>query len=200
MSWDPWPRPVRDRPWGQRSVHRLAKMTSRSRFGAFVYTVAPLRTDMGAQECTQIGENGLSVLFWGIRVHCCAVADRRGDAGVYTDRRKWTLDAVLGHSCTLLRRDSPRRQPTLTPEEPYDISLFIGANTLDVSLIACCLGSTMLYATVGSATHNVPSRPVGWGPQSIARTSTWLMIASRSAGSYSPVFGDIAAADATAME
>ena len=41
MSWDPWPRPVRDRPWGQRSVHRLAKMTSRSRFGAFVYTVAP---------------------------------------------------------------------------------------------------------------------------------------------------------------
>ena len=25
------------------------------------------------QECTQIGENGLSVPFWGIRVHCCAV-------------------------------------------------------------------------------------------------------------------------------
>ena len=26
-----------------------------------------------------------------------------GDAGVYTDRLKWPLDAVLGHSCTLLR-------------------------------------------------------------------------------------------------
>ena len=26
------------------------------------------------QECTQIGENGLSVPFWGICVHCCAVA------------------------------------------------------------------------------------------------------------------------------
>jgi len=38
----------------------LAKMTSRSRFGAFVYTVAPLWTDMGAQECTQIGGNGSS--------------------------------------------------------------------------------------------------------------------------------------------
>ena len=30
---------------------------------------------------------------------------RRGDdAGVYTDRWKWPLGAVLGHSCTLLRR------------------------------------------------------------------------------------------------
>ena len=27
----------------------------------------------------------------------------RGDAGVYTDRRKWPLGAVLGHLCTLLR-------------------------------------------------------------------------------------------------
>ena len=27
----------------------------------------------------------------------------RGDAGVYTDWRKWPLGAVLGHSCTLLR-------------------------------------------------------------------------------------------------
>ena len=121
------------------------------------------RAVVGMQECTQIGKNGLSVPFWGIRVHCCAVADRRGDAGVYTGRRKWTLDAVLGHSCTLLRRDSPRRQPTLTPEEPYDISLFIGANTLDVSLIACCSGSTMLYATVGSATHNAVTAG-GLGP------------------------------------
>ena len=30
----------RARPWGRRSVHRLAKMTSRSCFGSFVYTVA----------------------------------------------------------------------------------------------------------------------------------------------------------------
>ena len=29
------------------------------------------------QECTQIGENGLSTPFWGICVHCCA-AIRRG--------------------------------------------------------------------------------------------------------------------------
>jgi len=29
-----------ERPWGRRSVHKSAKMASRSRFGAFVYTVA----------------------------------------------------------------------------------------------------------------------------------------------------------------
>ena len=77
----------RERPWVCRSVHRSAKMGSRSRFGAFVYTVATLWTDVRTQECTQIGKNGLSTPF-------------------------------LGHLCTLLRRDSPRRQPTLTPEEP----------------------------------------------------------------------------------
>ena len=49
----------------------MAKMAPRSRFGSFVYTVAPLWTGAGTQECTQIGENGLSEPFWAIRVHCC---------------------------------------------------------------------------------------------------------------------------------
>ena len=105
-------------PPGAKSVHRLAKTASWSCFGPFVYTVAPLWTDVGTQECTQIGGNGLSTPFRGICVHCCAVADNRGYARVYTDWHKWTLDAVSGHLCTLLRRDSPRRQPTRTPEEP----------------------------------------------------------------------------------
>ena len=85
-------------PWGRRSVHKSVEMASRSYFGAFVYTVAT-REDRSSD---------------------------RGDAGVYTDWRKWPLDAVLGHLCTLLRRDSPRRQPTRTPEEPKkDMSLRI---------------------------------------------------------------------------
>ena len=50
----------REQPWVCRSVHRSAKMASRRRFGAFVYTVALLWTDEGTQECTQIGANGLS--------------------------------------------------------------------------------------------------------------------------------------------
>ncbi len=65
----------RTRPGERRSVHKSAKMASRHRFGAFVYTVA-----------TREGH-----------------ASGRGDAGVYTDWRKWPLGAVLGHLCTLLR-------------------------------------------------------------------------------------------------
>ena len=96
--------------WGRRSVHRLAKTASRRRFGAFVYTVASRGSrerPWGAPECTQIGENGLSTPFWGICVHCCDAGVARADGGgkgVYTDRRKRPLDAVLGHLCTLLRR------------------------------------------------------------------------------------------------
>ena len=65
----------RARPGERRSVHKLVEMASRSCFGAFVYTVAT----------------------------CEGHARVRGDAGVYTNRRKWPLGAVLGHSCTLLR-------------------------------------------------------------------------------------------------
>ena len=63
-------------PRGQRrrSVHRSAKKASRGRFGALVYTVATcgiVRAAMATQECTQIGKNGLSGPFRGVRVHCC---------------------------------------------------------------------------------------------------------------------------------
>ena len=68
--------------------------------GLVAYPVA--RGAVGTQECTQIGENGLSESFRGICVHCCNVVDRRGDAGVYTDRRKRPLGVVSGHLCTLL--------------------------------------------------------------------------------------------------
>ena len=65
----------RARPGERRSVHKSAKMASRSCFGSFVYTVAT----------------------------CEGRARGRGDAGVYTDWRKWPLGAVLRHLCTLLR-------------------------------------------------------------------------------------------------
>ena len=58
----------------RKSVHRSARLASRIRFGALVYTVAPLWTGEGTQECTQIGENGLSDPFWGTCVHCCAAS------------------------------------------------------------------------------------------------------------------------------
>ncbi len=68
----PWRRGGRHRQAARRkSVHRSAKLASRRRFGALVYTVAPLWTGGATQECTQIGENGLSAPFWGTCVHCC---------------------------------------------------------------------------------------------------------------------------------
>ena len=75
ISWDPWPARSCERPWGRKSVHRLAKMASRSCFGAFVYTVAPWAWVVG----------GLGI------------------AIVYTNGRIGPLRAGLGHLCTLLR-------------------------------------------------------------------------------------------------
>ena len=63
---------------GRKSVHKLARMTSRCRFGAFVYTVAPWTWVVG----------GLGI------------------AIVYTDRRKRPLGAISGRLCTLVRRES----------------------------------------------------------------------------------------------
>ena len=90
------------------------------------------RTAVGTQECTQIRENDLSAPFRGTCVHCCAVADRRGYAGVYTDRRKWPLEAVLGHLCTLLRRELRRelRQVARVPQPPWCVG---GASSVAAS-------------------------------------------------------------------
>ena len=79
---------------------------------AIVYTngrIGPLRAGLG-RLCTLLG--------------CCVVVDRRGDAGVYTDRLKWSLGVVLGHLCTLLRRESryesrrELRQMARAPQSP----------------------------------------------------------------------------------
>ena len=64
---------------GRNSVHKSPKMAYQCRFGAFVYTVALLWTDVGTQECTQMGGSGLSAPDWGVCVHCC-------DASRDTDR------------------------------------------------------------------------------------------------------------------
>jgi len=46
-----------ERPWGRRSVHRLANMTPRGRFGAFVYTVA---TRVAIRIATRAASSGTS--------------------------------------------------------------------------------------------------------------------------------------------
>ena len=61
-------------PWDRNSVHKWEDRASPRRIGAFVYTVGLWRRcgqARGSQECTQIDQNGLSVPFRGICVHCC---------------------------------------------------------------------------------------------------------------------------------
>ena len=65
-------------PWDRNSVHKWEDRASPHRIGAFVYTVAT----------------------------CKDRSSDHGDTGVYTNRWKWPLGAVLGHLCTLLRRES----------------------------------------------------------------------------------------------
>ena len=137
---------------GQRSVHRLAKMASWSCFGPFVYTVAPLWTDVGTQECTPIGENGLLAPFWGIRVHCCdarivraamRVATRTvsggtsGSNAMVCRRRPPVVASPLSGRQALCDRlcasaaaslaSLPRQQPMQTPEEPFVFCLVVEA-------------------------------------------------------------------------
>ena len=125
-----------ERPWGRRSVHRLAKIAPRGRFGALVYTVGPWAWVVGGLGIAIVYTNGrIGPLRAGLGrlctlLGCCAVVDRREDAIVYTDRRKRSLGTVLGRLCTLLRRESPRRQPTRTPEEHIFLTNYSAGETM----------------------------------------------------------------------
>ena len=109
---------------------------------------------LGSQQCTQMGGSGLSMPFWGICVHCC---DSRGScerpwglARVYTDLRNWPLGAVLGHLCTLLRR------------ELYDAN-YVGwyehLNHHGVPVAPPSLVASLLVGKTGSARV---APPLGW--------------------------------------
>ena len=88
------------------------------------------------QECTQIDQNGLSALFWGICVHCCDAScgtncdascvrwhERLNRHGVSVAPPRWPLplgreDRLCASGAAARLASSPRRQPTRTPEEP----------------------------------------------------------------------------------
>ena len=86
--------------WGRRSVHRSAKTGSRSRFGALVYTVAPL-------VATRAASGGTSA-------PTTMTCRRRPFGGRLPLGRKNRLCAS-GAAARLV--SSPRQQPTQTPEE-----------------------------------------------------------------------------------
>ena len=98
----PVARPVaRAAVWGRRSVHRSEKMISRSRFGAFVYTVA-------TQVATRAASGGTSAPTTMVRRRCLL-------GGRLSHGREDRI-RVSGAAAGLA--SSPRQQPTQTPEEP----------------------------------------------------------------------------------
>ena len=124
-------------PWDHNSVHKWEDRASPRRIGAFVYTVGLWRRcgqARGSQECTQIDQNGLSVPFRGICVHCCdakvaRVVTRAASGGMSTPTtmtcRRYPLVAVsplvgkTGSARQALREWRhrqvgvfPKRQPT----------------------------------------------------------------------------------------
>ena len=78
------------------------KMASPHRFGAFVYTVVPWAWVVGGLGIAIVYTNGrIGPLRAGLGhlctlLCCCAVVDKRGDAGVYTDRSKWPPRSRFG--------------------------------------------------------------------------------------------------------
>ena len=82
----------------RRSVHRLVKMASPRRFGAFVYTVGPWAWVVGGLGIAIVYTNGrVGPLRAGLGRLCTLLRLARrpvvtqGDAGVYTNRWKWPL-------------------------------------------------------------------------------------------------------------
>ena len=144
----------------------MAKMDSRRRFGAFVYTVAPWAWVMSGLGITIVYTNGrIGPLRAGLGhlctlLGCCAVVDNHGDAGVYTDWRKWPLDAVLGHLCTLLRLARIVRATVVTQECTQ-----IGENGLSELFwgicVHCCDASCVRWHERLNH-HGVPAAPPRW--------------------------------------
>ena len=104
----------------RRSVHRLAEMASRRRFGALVYTVAPWAWVVGSLGIAIVYTNGrigpLRAVLGRLctLLGCCAVASSRGDAGVYTNRREQDIWMVLLRFVyTIVPLGAPRGRPPL---------------------------------------------------------------------------------------
>ena len=96
---------------------------------------------VGTQECTQIGENGLSESFWGICVHCCdaSFTMRITSGGTSTSTTMACRRRPLAGRLSLGREDrlcasgaavrlasSPRQQPTQILDEPGNSGLYEG--------------------------------------------------------------------------
>ena len=114
----------------------------------FVWVVASLPWRRGGchrhaatQECTQIGETGLSDPFWGICVHCCdaSFTMRITSGGTSTSTTmacRWRPlagrfslgreDRLCASGAAVRLASSPRQQPTQIPDGPGSSGLYEG--------------------------------------------------------------------------
>ena len=102
------------------------------------------RAAVVTQECTQIGENGLSAPFWGICVHCCAVGLGCG----------WPWDRNSVHKWE--DRASPRRFGAFVYTVATRVAIRIATRA------ACVRWHERL------SRHGVPAAPPRW-PLSLGR-------------------------------
>ncbi len=114
----------------RRSVHKWEEMAPRSRFGAFVYTVAPWAWVVGSLGIAMVYTNGrIGPLRAGLGrlctlLRCCG--QTWGRRSVHRSA-KMALGAVLGRLCTLLRRESryesrrELRQVARAPQPPWRV-------------------------------------------------------------------------------
>ena len=89
------------------------------------------------QECTQIGGNGPSVPFWGIRVHCCAVGLGCG----------WPWD-----------RNSVHRSPKMASR--YHFGAFVYTVATRVAIRICDASCVRWHERLSH--HGVPAAPPRW--------------------------------------
>ena len=118
----------------RRSVHRLVKMASPRRFGAFVYTVGPWAWVVGGLGIAIVYTNGrIGPLHAGLGRLCTLLRLARivratvGTQECTQIGGNGPLGAVLGHLCTLLRRKSryelrrELRQVARAPQPPWRV-------------------------------------------------------------------------------
>ena len=110
-------------PWGRRRRGTCSPARSRER-------------TVGTQECTQIGENGLSASFRGICVHCCDAGSRERTVGtqqctqIGENGLSASFRGICVHCC-----DAGSRERTVGTQQCTQI----GENGLSASFRGICV-------------------------------------------------------------
>ena len=133
------------------------------------------------QECTQIGENGLSGPFWGICVHCCAVGLGCGWPWDRNSVHKWEDRAsphrigAFVYTVGLLRccgqtrgRNSVHRSPKTASRGRFGAFVYTIATRVAIRIAT----RTASGGTSTSATTACRRRPLAGPPRLVGKTGS----------------------------